>query len=330
MLSKLLYCLAIVVSANVAVADSSLQLQQSCKIRRDIADTLVEPDGTLYVLDSARREILKLDSSGNLLWSKPISGPSYAMFGMVAASASTSWNVLALSNGKPLMDISSDGTITDLFPQKPFFTAGRIAADATGTLFVPNDRKDRVEIYAPKSASGGSNVKYPDTPDLIKAGDELVTCTKVIDGSAPGPSRLKSPHSVFVDYFSGRTWVLDTTYRLMVFDKSCKFLFSVKASDPRNRSFTYITGMEFDAQGNTYIGSAEMHGILKYDGNGRLVSKTKLVTGWPIGFGLGPDGSYYVAVNNGDLQPDGRLSPAEIKVFSQVGKPLKTITIPEP
>ncbi|MDO8585888.1 MAG: hypothetical protein Q7T82_02505 [Armatimonadota bacterium] len=231
-----------------------------------------------------------------------------------------------MSSFEPVRDVTADGKVSNAFHWPPLYADSIRGVDGTGILFIPNPYKNRVEIYLATTDTKPPIGSATGASPVIDAKSEPIA---VIDGSGPGPSHLGGPHAVHVDYVSGRIWVLDRSYVFKVFDSSGKFLFQVKASDPKNRSFTYIAGMEFDLDGNTYMASAEMHGILKYDKNGKFVKKTVVTKGWPEGFGLGSDGSYYVGVNTGEMQPNGEPTPAKIEVYSQSGDLKKTIIIPE-
>lgn len=324
MVRKLFFVCLLVLLAGVVSADTVVSAEQTKFVRRDIRDIVVQQDGTVYALDRGRRQVLKLDPAGNLLWHAPITESKYDLYALVRASSP--WNILVVSNGEPLRDVSSDGKVTELFRWIGAYSDRICAVDQTGRMFVPNGRLNRVEIYVEATKLTGLEAKPLDLPGLLLKENNAVARVGVIDGTAPGPTHLSGPHAVHVDYISGRIWVLDNTYVFKVYDKSGAFLFNVKASDPKNRSFTGIGCMEFDAAGNTYMASAEMHGMLKYDRNGRLVKKT-ILDGGPEG--LGPDGSYYAVLNNGEMMPDGKPTLAEIRVYSQDGKLLRAISIPE-
>lgn len=295
-------------------------------VRRDIRDILVTKDGSIYVLDGGRRKVLRMDQAGTLVWSVPIIEKPGSFLSSLVLATKTPWNLLVLGYGEPLRDVSVDGKVTDLFRWIDSYGDGVAAVDGSGKIFVTNPGKNRVEIYVQNPADSPSTVPM-DIQDLVMRGDRRLSCVKVIDGSAPGPTHLSKPHAVFVDYVSGRIWVLDQTYVFRVYDSSGKFLFPVKASDPKNRSFTYVRGMEFDSDGNTYVSSAEMRGILKYDKNGNLLDKAKACFKGP--FAIGNERFYFSWDNRGELQPDGTLEPAQIKVYDNKGSYIRTLVIPE-
>ncbi|MDO8585887.1 MAG: hypothetical protein Q7T82_02500 [Armatimonadota bacterium] len=63
---KTICCISLVLlTLTAATADTS---PGSVQVRRDLRDIAVTQDGTVYVLDGVRREVIKLDPAGKLLW----------------------------------------------------------------------------------------------------------------------------------------------------------------------------------------------------------------------------------------------------------------------
>jgi hypothetical protein len=120
-------------------------------VRRDIRDIVVTSDGTVYVLDGKRRQVIKFDKSGKSQWSVAIETPGKRerFLSTMALASKSPWNLLVMAKGEPLRDVSADGKVTDLVDLATPYPDCITAVDGMGRFYIPNKDKSRVEIYDP-------------------------------------------------------------------------------------------------------------------------------------------------------------------------------------
>lgn len=301
----------------------TLCLAVSCAARYGVADLVVTADGSVYVLDSSKDELLKFDKERNLVWCKtlifenmPDNGTKSFRTGSTGllqpcSADGTPQNPLVLSSLVGIREVTPEGTLKAV---PPSFT-GFAAVDDSGRLYHPNAARNRIERYtkdAPKPVQ-------LDHPGLRFASGQSLPCDLVIDGSAAGPAHLGHPRSVSVSPAGDRIWVMDQTFSFKIFDGLGKYLFTVKAPDKLNRAFT-LTMLKFDGAGNTYISSAEKRCIYKYDSSGKLAA-TVPVGEYNSSLGLDKLGRLYV------FHQDERSH--EIRILDESGKRVGSFPVPE-
>lgn len=305
--------------------------QESLQIR-DFRDIAVHADGSIYVLDNANDGVLKLDKEGRQVWWAPLAvdnGRKSNPYGLTLAQRAPDF-LYVISTVAGVRDISSDGKVGKVFPPPLSQTDGISSVDAMGQVYYLDRQHHLVKKY--QGTTGA--VTEPAPEDKSNAGDSAADTPKfsdgtpdrpslVIDGKVEGPAHFGDPYEVCVDG-QGNIWVLGNNYIYKVFDSQGRFLREIKAPDAKNRSFTYVVGMESDAEGNTYLACQETKIVLKYDKEGNLINDIK--TGiWASAFGLDQEGRLYVA-DTRYRGPDGTHTPA-IKVLDQSGNLLRTIIV---
>lgn len=289
--------------------------------QREIADIAINAQGSIYVLDHARDEVLLLDKDGKLVKKGSLAG--------IDGAQSNSWQLVQLtspvvvaaisSNGLGVRDVTDPEAIRSIFPPVAAHTDRVLGMDGRGRVYYPNKEMNRVERYK----VGDETPSVISDPGIGVKDDVVVTCDLAIDGKVDGPAHFAGPHRVDVDGL-GNIWILDQSYTENVFDSNGKFLRGIKAPDPKNRSFTYIVGMESDKAGNTYLACQETRSVLKYDKDGKL-AKTINTKIWARAFGLDGDGKLYLA-DAFYQTPDYKRVPA-IKVFDQSGNLVRVIIV---
>ncbi len=302
----------------------------SCAARPGIVDIAVTSDRSIYILDAWQDEVVKLNAAGDLAWRKslisegmPISGAnSYqtGTFGFLQcheANGATG-KLYVLSSLVGVRSVSPNGDFNPVLPPMGPRWSYVFAADASLRIFFANQAKNRIERYVRESARPITL----DRPGPLFPHGESLLCDLVIDGSVTGPSHLGRPSNVFVSPSGDRIWVRDQTFSFKVFDGDGKYLFTVKAPDKKNRSFTLVYGISFDRSGNAYVGCCEARSIQKYDSNGKLVGEIPFKDPRKDGvtaFGMDATGQVYLY---------NHLLNAVVLVDAS-GNQLRTIPVPE-
>ncbi|MCX6374652.1 MAG: hypothetical protein NTU88_01185, partial [Armatimonadetes bacterium] len=260
-----------------------------------ISDIAVNPDGSLFVLDTGRDIVFLVSSEGKVVRQHPI--------GMEDGSGSQSCRIIraskspgclyVVSNRAGIRNLAEDGKLTPIRPSRGAYTDRVPSVDSSGVFYFPDKENNRIAVYGCAMDKPGSDTGEQSGNTMVLADGTPDLPCKVIDGNAEGAAHLGHPHRVDVDGL-GNIWVLDQSYVYKVFDATGIFIRAVKAPDAKNRSFTYVTDLESDPLGYTYIGCQETKLVLKYDKAGKLVKSIQ--TGWRRvdAMGIGSDGLIYV------------------------------------
>lgn len=313
-----------------AVLIAFLHLATNCAARPGVVDIAVTSDGSIYVLDAWHDEVIKLNAAGDLAWRKslisegmPANGQkSYqtGTFGFLQcydANGATG-KLYLLSSLVGIRSVSPDGDFSAVLPPMGAKWSNVFGADSNLRVFFVNATKNRIERYVRESAKP---ITLEQPGPLFPRGQSL-PCDLVIDGSVAGPSHFARPSNVFVSPSGDRIWVRDQTFSFKIFDGDGKYLFTVKAPDKNNRSFTVVYGISFDKTGNAYVGCCEARSIQKYDSRGKLVGEIPFEDPKKYGvtaFGMDAAGQIYLY---------NCLLNAIVPIDSS-GKQLRVIPVPE-
>lgn len=315
-------------------ADSSAPPQQNKP--RLIQDIAVDSVGNIYILDSGRDEVIKLDKDGKLIWqtslatTEILNSNSYKL----APSLNSPITYFILSNSADIRGVDANGQLYPALPSVGGFGDRILGMDGFGALYFPNKEKQRVEKFVQIPPRQPQNrdlqPKFADItyPCRHSATDQNIQCSLVINGDVKDPERFAKPQQVISNPKGDWIWILDKRYIFNVYDGNGKFLYQVHAPDKKNRSFTYVRDAEFDAYGNVYLICQEAHAILEYNHIGKLIKKIPTHYGQD-GFALSNKGNLYTGVNEciNLLDGSGRCLPA-IGVLDTTGKLIKTIPVP--
>jgi hypothetical protein len=231
------------------------------------------PDGSLGIVDRARRQVLRVDAEGRSLatW-----GPRFEanaevqdLGGLAYEPRSDTWYLL--DRGRPgilALDPRS-GTARDAIDLQPLGTYGPngLAVDDAGTVYVADTGRSRVLAFARNA-----------------------TTPRVIGTAGTGPGQLRQPVAVAVDP-AGALLVADLeTHRIQRFDATGAPAGGWHVDGP-------VLGVAVDRLGRVFVPAPETRAVRLFSATGDLQAElgttpeTSLQVDAPTGLAVTPDGT---------------------------------------
>jgi hypothetical protein len=238
----------------------------------------------LYKFDANRKLILEIGDD--------VIGHHDKAHGMAVDAEDNVW--IVDTNGATVMKLSPEGKLlltlgtrgrrgdwNEARGQRLLWQPVMLAFGPNGDIYIGEGHADE----SPNDTDSGDDANNLGVARIIRL-DKTGKFIQQWYGNSVGQGKFDSSHGLAVDPSNGDVWIGDREqYRIVVYSGDGKFL---RTMQMRN----LVCALQFDAQGNPWMGSGQDGQFLKLDRNGKVIGA--IGNGMGIGHGQFIEASYWV------------------------------------